>query len=40
MWDKTFRKLIDCLIASYTILGDMYLLHKDGDFTQIAKESK
>ncbi|MDR3283838.1 MAG: PIN domain-containing protein, partial [Treponema sp.] len=36
----TIRKSIDCLIASYAILGDMYLLHNDSDFTQIAKESK
>jgi predicted nucleic acid-binding protein len=36
----TIRKSIDCLIASYAILGNMYLLHNDKDFTQIAKESK
>jgi predicted nucleic acid-binding protein len=36
----TIRKSIDCLIASYAILCDMYLLHNDSDFTQIAKESK
>jgi predicted nucleic acid-binding protein len=34
------KKPVDCLIASYAILGDMYLLHNDGDFTQIARESK
>jgi len=36
----TIRKSIDCLIAAYAILGDMYILHNDNDFTQIAKESK
>jgi predicted nucleic acid-binding protein len=36
----TIRKSIDCLIASYTIIGKMYLLHKDTDFTEIAKEFK
>jgi predicted nucleic acid-binding protein len=36
----TIRKTADCLIASYTILGDMYLLHSDSDFTQIAQESR
>jgi predicted nucleic acid-binding protein len=36
----TIRKSVDCLIASYAILGDMYLLHNDSDFTQIAKGSK
>jgi predicted nucleic acid-binding protein len=36
----TIRKSIDCLIASYAILADMYLLHNDSDFTQIASESK
>jgi predicted nucleic acid-binding protein len=36
----TIRKSIDCLIASYAIITDMYLLHNDGDFTQIARESK
>jgi predicted nucleic acid-binding protein len=36
----TIRKSIDCLIASYAILNDMYLLHNDSDFIQIAKESK
>jgi predicted nucleic acid-binding protein len=34
------RKPTDCLIASYSILGDMYILHSDSDFTQIAQESK
>jgi predicted nucleic acid-binding protein len=36
----TIRKSIDCLIASYAILEDMYILHNDNDFIQIAKESK
>ena len=36
----TIRKSIDCLIASYAIITDMYLLHNDKDFTQIASESK
>jgi len=36
----TIRKSIDCLIASYAIIADMYLLHNDKDFTQIAGESK
>ena len=36
----TVRKSIDCLIASYAIIGKMYLLHKDSDFTEIAKEFK
>ena len=33
----TIRKPVDCLIASYAILADMYLLHKDDDFTKISK---
>jgi len=36
----TIRKSIDCLIASYAITTNMYLLHNDSDFTQIAGESK
>jgi predicted nucleic acid-binding protein len=36
----TIRKSVDCLIASYAILEDMYILHNDSDFTQIAKGSK
>ncbi|MDR1596981.1 MAG: PIN domain-containing protein [Treponema sp.] len=36
----TIRKSIDCLIASYAIIGEMHLLHKDADFTEIAKEFK
>ena len=35
----TIRKSVDCLIASYAILADMYLLHNDSDFMQIAKQS-
>ena len=36
----TIRKSIDCLIAAYAIIADMYLLHNDSDFLQIARESK
>jgi predicted nucleic acid-binding protein len=36
----TIRKSVDCVIASYAILEDMYILHNDSDFTQIARESK
>jgi predicted nucleic acid-binding protein len=36
----TIRKSVDCLIASYAILGNMYILHNDSDFTQIARESE
>jgi predicted nucleic acid-binding protein len=36
----TIRKSVDCLIASYAILGNMYILHNDSDFAQIAKESE
>jgi predicted nucleic acid-binding protein len=36
----TIRKSMDCLIASYAIITDMYLLHNDIDFTQIASKSK
>jgi predicted nucleic acid-binding protein len=36
----TIRKSMDCLIAAYAIIGKMYLLHKDNDFTEIAKECK
>jgi predicted nucleic acid-binding protein len=35
----TIRKPNDCLVAAYAILGDMYLLHNDRDFTEIAKGS-
>jgi len=34
------RKSVGCLIASYAILGDMYILSNDGDFDQIAKGSE
>ena len=34
---STIRKSADCLIAAYAILADLTLLHKDRDFTQIAK---
>jgi predicted nucleic acid-binding protein len=33
----TIRRSADCLIASYTIFGNMHLLHKDKDFTAIAR---
>ena len=36
----TIRKSVDCLIASYAILSDIPLLHKDSDFTQIASGSQ
>ena len=36
----TIRKSVGCLIASYAIIADMYLLHNDGDFEQIARESR
>jgi predicted nucleic acid-binding protein len=36
----TIRKSMDCLIASYAIIGKMFLLHRDADFTEIAKEFK
>ena len=36
----TIRKSNDCLIAAYAILGDLYLLHKDRDFEEIAKQIK
>jgi len=36
----TIRKSVDCLIASYAILGDMELLHNDSDFANIARESE
>ena len=32
---KTIRKPYDCLIASYAILEDIYLLHNDSDFSQM-----
>jgi predicted nucleic acid-binding protein len=36
----TIRKSIDCLIVAYAIIGKMYLLHRDSDFMEIAKEFK
>ena len=36
----TIRKSNDCLIAAYAILGDLYLLHKDRDFEEMAKQIK
>ena len=36
----TIRKPYDCLIASYAILEDIYLLHNDVDFRQMANKSK
>ena len=36
----TIRKPYDCLIASYAILEDVYLLHNDYDFTQMENNSK
>ena len=36
----TIRKPYDCLIASYAILEDIYLLHNDSDFTQMVNNSK
>jgi predicted nucleic acid-binding protein len=35
----TIRKPYDCLIASYAILEDMYLLHHDSDFKQMENNS-
>ncbi|MCP4221369.1 MAG: PIN domain nuclease [bacterium] len=32
----TIRSTIDCLIAQTAIENDLYLLHKDADFTRIA----
>ena len=36
----TIRKPYDCLIASYAILEDVYLLHNDSDFRQMENNSK
>ena len=36
----TIRKPYDCLIASYAILEDIYLLHNDSDFKQMENKSK
>ena len=35
----TIRKPYDCLIASYALLEDVYLLHNDFDFEQIENNS-
>ena len=37
---KTIRKAGDCLVASYALLKDMYILHNDRDFIEIASGSK
>ena len=36
----TIRKPVDCLIASYAILEDVFLFRNDKDFTQIALDGK
>lgn len=36
----TIRKPYDCLIASYAILEDVFLLHNDSDFSQMENSSK
>ena len=36
----TIRKLYDCLIASYAILEDVFLLHNDSDFRQMENNCK
>jgi predicted nucleic acid-binding protein len=36
----TIRKPYDCLIASYAILEDIFLLHNDSDFRQMENNSK
>lgn len=36
----TIRKSNDCLIASYAILNDVPVFHKDRDFDQISSGSK
>ena len=33
----TIRKSNDCLIASYALLGNLYLLHKDRNFDEMTK---
>ena len=35
----TIRKPYDCLIASYAILENIYLLHNDSDFRQMENNS-
>jgi len=36
----TVRKPYDCLIASYAILEDLFLLHNDSDFKQMENNCK
>ncbi|MCL1955567.1 MAG: PIN domain-containing protein [Brevinematales bacterium] len=36
----SIRKPYDCLIASYAIIEDIYLLHNDSDFSQMENNSK
>jgi predicted nucleic acid-binding protein len=36
----TIRKQNDCIIASYAILNNMSIFHKDSDFELIANETK
>ncbi|MCY7409687.1 MAG: PIN domain-containing protein [Chitinophagales bacterium] len=36
----TIRKAVDCIIATYAIIYNIELLHRDGDFDKIAKYSK
>ena len=36
----TIRKPYDCLIASYAILEDVFLLHNDSDFRQMENNCK
>ena len=35
----TIRKPYDCLIASYAIIENLYLLHNDSDFKQMENKS-
>jgi predicted nucleic acid-binding protein len=36
----TIRKPYDCLVASYAILEDVFLLHNDSDFRQMEDKCK
>ena len=36
----TIRKQNDCIIASYAILNNMQIFHKDSDFELMANETK
>ena len=36
----TIRKPYDCLIASYAMLEDLYLLHNDADFSRMENNCK